>query len=80
MPRFRCRGRILLADDLKKELEAFGAKIVGPIANLGEAQDQVSGGNFDVAVIDINLSGERSWTIANELMRQKIPFGFAADN
>jgi CheY-like chemotaxis protein len=65
-----------LANDLEKTLGSCGVKIVGPIANLGEAQDQVRRGGFDVAVIDINLSGEFAWSIADELMREKIPFGF----
>jgi DNA-binding NtrC family response regulator len=66
----------LLADDLKKELEGHGAKVVGPINNLGAAQDQVSRDHFDVAVIDVKLGNELAWSIADELMQQKIPFGF----
>ena len=66
----------LLADDLKKELEAHGTKVVGPIANLGVAQDQVSRGGFDVAVINVRLGNELTWSIADELMRGNIPFAF----
>jgi DNA-binding NarL/FixJ family response regulator len=61
----------LLADDLKKELEDHGAKVVGPINNLGAAQDQVSRDGFDVAVIDVKLGNELAWSIADELMQQK---------
>ena len=66
----------LLADDLKKELEAHGTKVVGPIANLGAAQDQVSRGGFDVAVINVRLGNELTWSIADELMLGKIPLVF----
>ena len=65
-----------LADDLKKELEAHDAKVVGPIANLGAAQDQVSRGGFDVAVINVRLGNELTWSIADELMLGKIPLVF----
>jgi len=66
----------ILADDLKKELEVHGAKVVGPIGNLGAAQDQVSRDGFDVAVIDVKPDNKLAWSIADELMQQKIPFGF----
>ena len=65
-----------LADDLKTRLESCGAKVAGPIANLGAVQDQVSRDDFDVAVIDINLHGEFTWSIADELIRGDIPFCF----
>ena len=66
----------ILADDLKKELEIHGAKVVGPIGNLGAAQDQVSRDNFDVAVIDIKLGNKLAWSIADKLIRGNIPFAF----
>jgi DNA-binding response OmpR family regulator len=65
-----------LADDLKKGLEARGAKVVGPIADLGAAQDRVSHDDFDVALIDLKLSDEFAWSLADELMREEIPFAF----
>lgn len=77
----RCRVLVVedeyfLADDLRKGLESRGAKVVGPIAELGAAQAQVSRHGFDVAAIDINLGGELAWTLADELIRENIPFGF----
>jgi DNA-binding response OmpR family regulator len=66
----------VLADDLHRELERRGARVVGPIADLREAGDQISRDGFDVALIDIDLRGERSWLIADELARDKIPFCF----
>ena len=66
----------LLADDIDKELRRRGARVVGPIADLREAEEQISRDGFDVALIDINLRGEQSWAIADELLRDKIPFGF----
>ena len=65
-----------LADDLKNELNSRGAKIVGPIADLSEAEDQVCRDGFDVAVIDVKLGDEFAWSIADKLMRDNIPFVF----
>jgi DNA-binding NtrC family response regulator len=65
-----------LADDLKKGLEARGAKVVGPIADLRAAQNQVSRDHFDVALIDLKLSDEFAWSVADDLMREEIPFAF----
>jgi len=65
-----------LADDLRKELESRGAKVVGPIADFGSAQEQVAHDDFDVAVIDIKLGCQLAWSIADVLMRKNIPFGF----
>ena len=65
-----------LADDLKKALEAQGATVVGPIADFEEACDQVKHDGFDVAVLDINLRNQAAYPLADELMRQEIPFIF----
>ncbi len=65
-----------LADDLDEELKRRGAKVVGPVAELGAAKDHISHDGFDVAVIDLNLHGELGWEIVDELVARKIPFGF----
>ena len=77
------RGRVLivedeyfLASDLEKALEEHGAIVLGPIGNLAEALPQAEHDGFDVAILDINLHDEPSYPIADELMRQGIPFFF----
>lgn len=65
-----CRVLVLedeyfLADDLANGLSALGAKIVGPISDLRTAQDEVSHGDFDVAVMDVKLRDEFIWSIAD---------------
>jgi DNA-binding response OmpR family regulator len=58
-------------------LGALGAEVLGPIPDLESARDQVAEGDFDVAVIDINLRDEAAYDIADELRRGAIPFVFA---
>jgi hypothetical protein len=57
------------------ELEVRGAKVIGPIGNLGAAQDQASRDDFDVAVINVKLGNKLAWSVADQLMQEKIPFG-----
>jgi hypothetical protein len=76
-----CRVLVLedeysLASDLEQELTARGAIVVGPFAEISKTKDQVANGGFDVAVIDIDLRGEPSFSIADELIRRRIPFIF----
>lgn len=66
-----------LADELEKELKFHGAKIVGPVAEIREARDRIAAGDFDVAILDINLRDEFAWPIADELMLRQIPFALA---
>ena len=70
-------GEYFLADEIEQELKSFGAKIVGPIADLGTAQDKLRRGDLDVVVIDIRLGEKFAWPIAGKLMRENITFGFA---
>ena len=65
-----------LADDLAKALRSQGAHVVGPIADLDEAVDQVRHGGFDVAVLDLNLRDQAAYVIADQLERAAIPFMF----
>jgi len=77
-----CRVLVLedeyfLANDLAEDLKAHGARVIGPFAELSEANDQVANGGFDVAVLDIDVRGEKAFSLADELVRRRIPFVFA---
>ena len=65
-----------LADDLRSELEAHGASVIGPVGNLPDALAEVERDGFDVAIIDINLHDEPAFVLADKLVRQNIPFFF----
>jgi DNA-binding response OmpR family regulator len=65
-----------LANDLEEALKSHGASIVGPFGDFGAAYRQAARDYFDVAIIDINLHDETAYPIADELMRQRIPFVF----
>lgn len=67
-----------LAMELMALLEDKGAKVIGPVGNVDQALKQVLHDGFEVAVVDINLQGAESYSCADELKLQSIPFVFAS--
>jgi CheY-like chemotaxis protein len=63
--------------DLEIALRSFGAEIVARVGDLDEAHDRVAKGDFDVAVVDINLRGRDTFSVADVLRKKQIPFVFA---
>jgi DNA-binding NtrC family response regulator len=57
-----------IADELRRTLEAVGAKVVGPISTLSAAHEALDEGAFDCAVIDLNLHGQSALPIADRLL------------
>ncbi|MBV8851257.1 MAG: response regulator [Methylobacteriaceae bacterium] len=74
---FVIEDEYFIAADLERTLKSCGAKVVGPIASVGEALAQVRADGFDVVVLDINLRDQMAYPIAEELTRQGLPFVFA---
>jgi ActR/RegA family two-component response regulator len=76
-----CGKRILvvedeyfIADDLKRALSRAGAQVAGPVGSLGAALSIARDATLDAAILDVNLAGEMSFPIADELLRQGVPF------
>jgi DNA-binding response OmpR family regulator len=65
-----------VANDLEEALKACGANVVGPIADYSEAYHQAVHDQFDLALLDINLRNKETYPIADELIRQGVPFIF----
>jgi DNA-binding response OmpR family regulator len=65
-------AKVVLEDILKMH----GARIIGPYGNLDAAYRRAERDHFDVGIIDINLRDEEAYPVADELMRQRIPFCF----
>lgn len=64
----------LLAEDMCRYFEMLGAEVLGPVANLQDANEQVA--YADAAVLDIDLNGQKVFPIADALERRKKPFVF----
>ncbi len=63
---------------LEDLLEARGCETIGPASRLADGMALAEAGGFDVAILDINLGGERSTPIAAALRARGVPFAFAS--
>lgn len=77
--------RVLVVEDepvvamcLEDILEALGHVTVGPASRLADGLALARNERFDAAILDINLGGERSTTIAETLRGRGVPFAFAS--
>lgn len=68
--------RILLAEDeglfaleLERILEEFGCEVVGPLASVDEVLENAQRGNFDGALLDVNLRGRQIFEILPALQK-----------
>ena len=75
--------RVLVVEDeylvailIEEILESAGCIVRGPIPRLPDALDAVDHDDFDAAVLDVNLAGERINPVAQALSRRKVPFVF----
>jgi CheY-like chemotaxis protein len=66
-----------VARDIVEEFEIRGAEIIGPASTVERALNLIeTSKHLDGAVIDINLRGETSFSIADDLRKRGIPFVF----
>ena len=76
--------RILIVEDelmirmlLEDMLGELGYTIAAEVGRMDEALDAVNKGDFDVAILDVNLSGETTGPVAEALAARGLPFVFA---
>src|SRR3954453_18739193 len=62
---------------LEDFLDSLGHKVAGTCETVAEALARVEEGGFDVAIIDVNLNGERVWPVADRLAARNIPYVLA---
>lgn len=68
----------LIALDAQQILEALGVEKVEIVATLDGAEKQAEAGQFDLAVLDVNINGQFSFPIARTFGRRGIPVVFAS--
>jgi CheY-like chemotaxis protein len=63
----------MLADDLVSSLRDAGAKVLGPVGTVARAADLVAREpRIDGAILDINLSGDTIFPVADSLIERGI--------
>lgn len=67
-----------IANQLAYEFSTAGANVLGPAPSVERAMDVLGASRLiDAAVLDINLRGETSLPVADELEQRRVPFVFA---
>jgi CheY-like chemotaxis protein len=66
----------LIAMALEDILQAFGCEVVGPAFSLAEAQSLSREQSIDGAFLDVNVSGEKVFPVADILSSRHIPYCF----
>jgi CheY-like chemotaxis protein len=76
--------RILIVDDeplismlVEGWLTELGCEVVGPARSVQEGLDFAGKAALDAAILDVNLGGQNSYSVANALKLRGIPFAFA---
>src|SRR3546814_18125010 len=67
---------ILIAMDMRNRMVDWGCTVVGPVSRIDPALDVVETERLDAAVLDINLDGERIYSVAARLLVRALPFVF----
>ena len=75
--------RVLVVEDeylvailIEEILQSAGCVVMGPVPRLPEALDAIDHEDYDVAVLDVNLAGERINPVADALSERNVPFLF----
>jgi DNA-binding NarL/FixJ family response regulator len=75
--------RVLLLEDemlisllIEDVLERQGCAIVGPFSRVASALSAAATEMIDVAILDINVAGDKSFPVAEALNERNIPFFF----
>lgn len=76
--------RVLVVEDegaiallIEEMLEEFGCEVVASVARLATACEIAGSVQVDLAILDVNLAGERVFPVADILRGRQIPFLFS---
>lgn len=76
--------RVLLVEDegtiallIEEMLEDFGCAVVASVARFAQALDAAATAQVDLAILDVNLAGERVFPVADILRSRDIPLLFS---
>jgi two-component SAPR family response regulator len=64
----------LLAMELEMLLQQRGCMVLGPVSSIGQALTMLDGEQPDIALLDVNLKGERATPVAAALQARGVPF------
>jgi CheY-like chemotaxis protein len=65
---------MLLAMDIEELVRAAGCSVIGPVGTVPDAMRQLRETRLDGAILDVNISGEMVFPIADALHEAGVPF------
>ena len=65
----------MLLEDMLADL---GYEIAAAVGTIAEACDAAASGEFNVAILDINVDGKESYPVADILAKRGVPFVFVS--
>ena len=68
----------LIAVMIEEAFVELGCEIVGPTGRLDRALQLANTGNFDAAILDVNIRGGKVYPVAEMLVARGVPFVFAS--
>jgi CheY-like chemotaxis protein len=71
---FVVEDELLISMVIEEILADVGCQIIGPFTNLPDALAAARKGGFDLALLDVNLRGEKVYPVAEILAEQGVPF------
>lgn len=66
----------LIADLIEEILTSAGCEVVGPVRRVADAVHTAAHAEYDAAVLDVNVAGERIYPVADALCERTVPFLF----
>ena len=67
---------MLVAWEVEDVLSDWGCTVVGPVGRVDKALAMRDAEAIDMAVLDINLNGQKSYPVADALEARSVPFVF----
>ena len=71
---------VLVANTLEAVLRHAGCEVLGPISSLDKAVAAARHEEIDVALLDLNLAGNKVYPVAEVLLKREIPFVLMTGN
>jgi CheY-like chemotaxis protein len=69
---------LIIAMEAEEILREIGTETVDIVGNMEQATDAINNGQYDCAMLDVNLGEAMSFGFARVLMEREIPFGFVS--
>ena len=71
---------MLVLMNIETALQDLGCSSISAAASVADALALLATHHFHAALLDVNLGGEKSYPVADALMRRGVPFAFSTGN